>query len=176
MNISILVTNNTHPLHRSSLRRTYWHKKPHTSDNFVFRALKALDLLDNESILLCKSKYHLHHKRQSRIEQQFSGETTNRIDSAQSGLTSLRRKKIAFIMTSKKRRHSDTIPSQLDDASVPNAIRRADRRSSSVRPQDPGVHADAYYRNLYSVEPDFGKLGHEDPDFADMYRLLPTLR
>lgn len=71
-------------------------------------------------------------------------------------------------MSSKKRRHSDSESKHETDKSLQNAVRHASRGSAITRPQQPGTHADAYYRNLYSTEPDFNNLGRQDPDFGAM--------
>lgn len=70
-------------------------------------------------------------------------------------------------MTGKRRRSSESTLSAAYDVSLQNTIRRADR-GLVIRPPEPGTHADAYYRNLYSTEPDFGKLGRQDPLFGAM--------
>ncbi|OHF03032.1 hypothetical protein CORC01_01790 [Colletotrichum orchidophilum] len=72
-------------------------------------------------------------------------------------------------MTGKRRRISDSGPPIDSNASLQNTIRRADRGFVG-RPPEPGTHADAYYRNLYSTEPDFGKLGRQDPKFGAMLK------
>ncbi|OLN81080.1 putative methyltransferase-like protein C27D7.08c [Colletotrichum chlorophyti] len=75
-------------------------------------------------------------------------------------------------MTGKKRRHSqeDVSVSQKEYGTLCNVIRRVDRGILGMRPEEPGVKADAYYRNLYSQEPDFDKLGREDPAFGTMLK------
>ncbi|EXF83878.1 hypothetical protein CFIO01_03901 [Colletotrichum fioriniae PJ7] len=72
-------------------------------------------------------------------------------------------------MTGKRRRSSESTLSAAYDVSLQNTIRRADR-GLVKRPPEPGTHADAYYRNLYSTEPDFGKLGRQDPFFGAMLK------
>ncbi|KAK1723627.1 hypothetical protein CaCOL14_007220 [Colletotrichum acutatum] len=72
-------------------------------------------------------------------------------------------------MTGKRRRSSESTPSAAHDVSLQNTIRRANRGLVN-RPSEPGTHADAYYRNLYSTEPDFGKLGRQDPLFGAMLK------
>ncbi|KAK1590305.1 uncharacterized protein LY79DRAFT_554953 [Colletotrichum navitas] len=74
------------------------------------------------------------------------------------------------MMNKKKRRHSGDELHQPSDTLLQNAIRHADRGSTSIRPREPGPHADAYYRNLYSTAPDFGKMGREDPSFGAMLK------
>ncbi|KXH69029.1 hypothetical protein CSAL01_07471 [Colletotrichum salicis] len=70
-------------------------------------------------------------------------------------------------MTGKRRRSSESTPSAADDISLQSTVRRADRGLVG-RPPEPGTHADAYFRNLYSTEPDFGKLGRQDEKFGTM--------
>ncbi|KAK1714435.1 hypothetical protein BDP67DRAFT_514070 [Colletotrichum lupini] len=72
-------------------------------------------------------------------------------------------------MTGKRRRSSETTPSAADDFSLQNLIRRADR-GLACRLLEPGPHADVYFRNLYSTEPDFGKLGRQDPKFGTLLK------
>ncbi|KAK1984674.1 hypothetical protein LZ30DRAFT_585679 [Colletotrichum cereale] len=72
-------------------------------------------------------------------------------------------------MNHKKRRHSGDEPHQPSGILLQNAIHHADRGSTNIRSREPGTHADAYYHSLYSVEPDFGKMGREDPGFGAMY-------
>ncbi|CCF39686.1 hypothetical protein CH063_10456 [Colletotrichum higginsianum] len=73
-------------------------------------------------------------------------------------------------MSSKKRRHSDAESKHETDKSLQNAVRHAGRGSATTRPQQPGTHADAYYRNLYSTEPDFNNFGRQDPAFGAMLK------
>ncbi|UQC90209.1 uncharacterized protein CLUP02_15739 [Colletotrichum lupini] len=72
-------------------------------------------------------------------------------------------------MTGKRRRSSGTTPSAANDFSLQNLIRRADRGLAGRLPE-PGPHADVYFRNLYSTEPDFGKLGRQDPKFGTLLK------
>ncbi|KAK1624399.1 hypothetical protein BDP81DRAFT_357378 [Colletotrichum phormii] len=72
-------------------------------------------------------------------------------------------------MTGKRRRSSESIPSAANDVTLQSIIRRADRGLVG-RPPEPGTHADAYFRNLYSTEPDFGKLGRQDQEFGAMLK------
>ncbi|TQN70341.1 U6 small nuclear RNA (adenine-(43)-N(6))-methyltransferase, partial [Colletotrichum shisoi] len=80
------------------------------------------------------------------------------------------RQRPVITMSSKKRRHSDAESRHETEKSLQTATRHAGRGSANTRPQQPGTHADAYYRNLYSTEPDFSNLGRQDPAFAAMLK------
>lgn len=52
-----------------------------------------------------------------------------------------------------------------DDDSPSQAPPTGQHRVMSPRPQEPGVKADSYYRQLYTSEPDFRQLARQDADF-----------
>jgi hypothetical protein len=81
--------------------------------------------------------------------------------------TTNRRSLITKSMSGSKRQRSSTGPMayQHDVGDAPSADSRV-----GTRPSGPGVHGDAYYKNLYSVQPDFKQLGRQDPEFKALYQ------